>query len=161
MDPIIIGGAVGALGLGAAKYFKVWPFAAPPLTPPPIVNGYVAPPVPPGVPPSWSYQGPPVPPAKPAGGTVLPPISYTLVPGQMNVTPKRGSTLKWVLPAGARWNPGDSTDAPTSIGGDLTYGSGTAPAVLVGVDGAGTIGFHWIDSKGQAQDTLFDINVTG
>lgn len=164
MWPVIL--AVGAVG--AAAVYEEWPklksklSGAGGFSKPPIVNGYQAPPVPAGTPPSWSYQGPPVPPAQPPAGKPAPaPIQIVLAPGIAKSTPPKGATMTFSLPPGGYWDPNDAVLCPTSIGGDLSGNVGSDPCVLTGVQGAGTIQFNWFNSSGQAQQTLFDINVTG
>ena len=159
MWPVLV-----AVGLGAVAVYEEWPkvkgFVSG-FSKPPVVDGYHAPPGPPEMPPSWSYQGPMVPAAKPvvAAGALPPaPIQVKLAAGIAHATPKKGSTLVFTLPVGAAWDAGDPALVPTSIGGDLA--NQTASSVsLVGVDGAGTIQFNWTAGGKKAQ-ALFDISVS-
>lgn len=151
---IVAGLAIGTLVAGYEKgWFSSKKYSQPPVAP----NGYKAPPAPPNVPPSWTYQGPPVPPATVTANKT----NITIKPGDMFVSPKPGDTLVANLPSGAQWYGGNAIGIPTSIGGttdsDATTGL-TAPLQISGINGAGTAILNWRDSNGKAQQTLLDIN---
>lgn len=160
-------GWIALVGGGALAYAKraqiesffkgALPGAGPQYSQPPVgPGGYVAPPAPPGVPPSWTYQGPPIEPAAPTGNQ----SGVQIAPGNISMTPRVGDTFTASLPAGSQWSGADPDLIPASIGGNVTsdYTSGpSAPLVIAGITGAGTMQLTWTDASGSPQTTMLDV----
>ena len=161
MIGILIAGGAAALAYYKRASLKAWwanvsgGHVAPPVGP----GGYVAPPAPPGVPPSWTYQGPPIPTAPSTGNH----DAITVVAGSQSIAPKTGDTLTVSLPQGASWAASDAVLVPTSIGGNTTSDATTgptAPLVITGIAGAGTIGLTWISGDGTVESSLLDVSAS-
>ncbi len=107
----------------------------------------------------WTYQGVPTATAASDGGQT----SVTLSGATQSVSAHVGATLTVSLPAGAVWASADGDLIPTSLGGDVSSDDSTgisAPIIITGVAGAGTIDCNYLDAGGTARQTLLTVTTS-
>lgn len=86
--------------------------------------------------------------------------SVTVSPGANSVTVDSGGKLTINLPAGSTWQGQLNVAALGGVSGTMTGGIGSAPAVITGITGGGSVGLSWTDSSGTLQAGTLQVTVS-